>query len=77
MSGNPIVNTGLWSLAFRAPGSGFDPNALFFTAGIDDEEDGLFGEIVPAAEAVPEPTPLVLVVFGILGLVAARWRRRT
>jgi uncharacterized protein (TIGR03118 family) len=75
MSGNPIVNTGLWSLAFRAPGSGFDPNALFFTAGIDEENDGLFGEIVPAA--VPEPAPLVLVVFGILGLAAARWRRRS
>ena len=74
-SGNPIVNTGLWSLAFRAPGSGFDPNALFFTAGINDEEDGLFGEIVPAA-AVPESTPFVLVVFGVLGLAAAKWRRR-
>jgi uncharacterized protein (TIGR03118 family) len=77
MNGNPIVNTGLWSLAFRAPGSGFNPNALFFTAGIDDEEDGLFGEIVPAAEAVPEPTPFVLVLFGILGLAAAKWRRRS
>lgn len=76
MSGHPIVNTGLWSLAFRAPGSGFNPDALFFTAGINDEEDGLFGEILPAAEAVPEPTPLVLVAFGVLGLAAARWRRR-
>ena len=28
-SGNPIVNSGLWALDFRAPGSGFDSNALF------------------------------------------------
>src|SRR5437660_4221090 len=41
-SGNPIVNDGLWALDFRANGSGFDPNALFITAGINDEADGLF-----------------------------------
>jgi hypothetical protein len=51
-SGHPIVNSGLWALNFWAPGSGFDPNALFFTAGINGEADGLFGEITPS----PEPS---------------------
>jgi len=48
-----LVNEGLWALAFRAPGSGFNPNALYFAAGIDDEQHGLFGTITPSA--VPEP----------------------
>jgi len=52
LTGNPIVNSGLWALNFRAPGSGLDPNALFFTAGINNEADGLFGEITPS----PEPS---------------------
>jgi len=72
LDGLPIVNPGLWALAFRAPGSGFDPNALFFTAGINDEDDGLFGEIVVAA--VPEPVTLGLVGAGLAALVRSRRR---
>jgi len=34
-SHHPIVTGGLWALAFRAPGSGFDPHTLFLTAGIN------------------------------------------
>jgi uncharacterized protein (TIGR03118 family) len=69
-NGVPIENPGLWALEFRSPLSSFDPNALFFTAGINDEEDGLFGEIRPVA-AVPEPMTLTLVAAGaMLG-----WRR--
>jgi uncharacterized protein (TIGR03118 family) len=49
-----IVNSGLWSLEFRAGGSGFDPNTLFFTAGINGQADGLFGAI----QATPEPATL-------------------
>jgi uncharacterized protein (TIGR03118 family) len=60
-AGNPIVNSGLWALEFRAPGSGFDSNALFFTAGINNEMDGLFGELT----AAPEP--------GAVNLLAAGW----
>ncbi len=48
--GNPLVNSGLWSLAFRGAGSGLDPNTLYFTAGINGELDGLFGAI----QAIPE-----------------------
>jgi uncharacterized protein (TIGR03118 family) len=70
LSGNPIVNSGLWALNFRASGSGFDPNALFFNAGINGEADGLFGEITPA----PEPSTLALLALGIGALALLRRR---
>jgi uncharacterized protein (TIGR03118 family) len=70
LSGSPIVNSGLWALNFRATGSGFDSNALFFNAGINDEADGLFGEITPA----PEPSSLALLALGIAGLGLLRRR---
>lgn len=68
--GNPIVNNSLWALNFRAQGSGFDPNTLFFSAGINNEADGLFGEI----QVVPEPgtlgtAALVLAMGLIFGTV--------
>src|ERR1700730_4811524 len=53
--GNPITNPGLWSLSFREAGNGFDPNALFFDAGINGEVGGLFGEIQVAPSSVPAP----------------------
>jgi uncharacterized protein (TIGR03118 family) len=72
-SGNPIVNNGLWSLAFDpgAPGS-TDINALYFTAGINQGDDGLFGKI----DAVPEPAVSSLAILGLLGISALRYRRR-
>jgi uncharacterized protein (TIGR03118 family) len=69
-SGNPIVNDGLWGIAFG--NSSANPNALYFTAGIHDEADGLFGEI----QAVPEPAAMALVAMGFLGLVGIARRRR-
>ena len=41
--GNPIEIEGLWALVFAPNATGSDPNKLFFTAGPDDEEHGLFG----------------------------------
>jgi uncharacterized protein (TIGR03118 family) len=43
----PIVIDGLWGLRFAPATPGADPNALFFTAGPNDEADGLFGTLVP------------------------------
>jgi hypothetical protein len=71
-SGNPIVNDGLWALDFRAVGSGFDPNALFITAGIQDENHGLFAEI----QAVPEPGAMALFALGCLGIAGIARRSR-
>jgi len=75
--GHPIVNSGLWSLQFRSSSSSFDPNALFFTAGINAEADGLFGRINVAG--VPEPSTLALLLTGLsvaLGRRLVRRRRR-
>src|SRR5215471_10427916 len=36
---------GLWALEFGNAGSNGNPDTLFFTAGINDEADGLFGTI--------------------------------
>lgn len=64
---NPIVNTGLWALVTRS-GPGFDPNAVYFAAGINNERDGLFGRI----DAVPEPASLALLACG--SLLFGGWR---
>jgi uncharacterized protein (TIGR03118 family) len=45
--GGPIVINGLWGLRFAPMTPGAGPNTLFFTAGPNDEADGLFGTLVP------------------------------
>lgn len=70
-NGNPLVNSGLWALAFRT-GSSFNPDALYFAAGINGQRDGLFGEITAA---VPEPASFTLIAAGLLA--ATLLRRRT
>ena len=48
--GNPIVNPYLWALEFRTGGPNINTNSLYFTAGYNDQKDGLFGFIgVPNA----------------------------
>ena len=44
---NPVEIEGLWGLIFGNGGRGGDPHTLYFTAGIADEEHGLFGKLVP------------------------------
>jgi uncharacterized protein (TIGR03118 family) len=72
--GKPLVNDGLWSLEVRTGGTGNDLGAVYFTAGINDEQDGLFGKIDPAA--VPEPASIVGTATGMIGLVLLRFRSR-
>jgi uncharacterized protein (TIGR03118 family) len=44
--GNPIIIDGLWGISFApATATSIDPNWLFFAAGPDDEEHGLYGYI--------------------------------
>ena len=71
LSGSPIVNSGLWALNFRAVGSGFDPNALFITAGINGEANGLFAEIQQA----PEPGTFLMLALAGIPLVWRKVRR--
>jgi uncharacterized protein (TIGR03118 family) len=42
-----IVIDELWALQFGNGGNGGDPNTLYFTAGIGEEEHGLFGSLKP------------------------------
>jgi uncharacterized protein (TIGR03118 family) len=71
-SGNPIVNQGLWGLAFGNGAQGTSMGTLYFTAGIpgpDDIEDhGLFGSLTNA----PEPATTALIAAGLATIL---WRR--
>jgi uncharacterized protein (TIGR03118 family) len=44
-SGLPVHNDGLWALQVGNGGSGGSTSSVFFTAGLNDEADGLFGKI--------------------------------
>ncbi|HVI79653.1 MAG TPA: TIGR03118 family protein, partial [Candidatus Acidoferrum sp.] len=70
-TGKPIVNSGLWALGTRT-GAGFDTNAVYFTAGINGEADGLFGRI----NAVPEPLSVGMAGLGGVLLALFGLRRR-
>lgn len=70
--GNPIVNPFLWALETRTGGNSVDLGAVYFTAGIDNQNDGLFGKIDP----VPEPTTIVETASGLIALALMKLRRR-
>jgi uncharacterized protein (TIGR03118 family) len=57
VNGKPFLNPGLWTLTFGSGGVGGDPNTLYFSAGINSERDGLFGEIQATPSPVPSPPP--------------------
>ncbi len=69
--GDPLALDGLWGLKFGNGGNGGSPDALYFTAGPDNESHGLFGAITPT----PEPSTLFLLA-GALPAVAWFRRRR-
>jgi hypothetical protein len=46
--GNPIQIGDLWALTNGTGANGSDPNAVYFTAGVQDEKHGLFGSLSPA-----------------------------
>jgi uncharacterized protein (TIGR03118 family) len=73
-NGQPLVIDNLHALAFGNNGPNANPLALYFTAGINNQTDGLFGAIAPTA--TPEPSTLLLLCSGLVGVVAYRWRRR-
>jgi uncharacterized protein (TIGR03118 family) len=66
--GTPLVNQDLWALAVTPTA----PDAVYFTAGINGQRDGLLGDIV----ASPEPGSLALIVLGSIGLGLFLGRKR-
>jgi uncharacterized protein (TIGR03118 family) len=44
-TGQPLVIDGLWALVFGSGQSGFEADEIYFTAGPNDEADGLFGSL--------------------------------
>ncbi len=58
--GNEVAVTidGLWALRVGNGGMGGNPGLVYFTAGPDDESNGLFGSLSPTA--VPEPAGWLL-----------------
>jgi uncharacterized protein (TIGR03118 family) len=71
-NGNPIANDFLWALDFGNGGPGFSSTTLYFTAGVNNQKDGLFGSI----QVVPEPGALWLAAAGLLLILGARFRPR-
>jgi uncharacterized protein (TIGR03118 family) len=47
--GKPITIDGLWSLMPGNGGTNSDPNSIYFTAGPNGEQDGLFGKLTASA----------------------------
>jgi len=76
LDGSITINTGstspvgLWALDFGNGVTG-NNNTLYFTAGVNNLKDGLFGAI----NSVPEPDYLGLFVPGIAGLLIYRLHR--
>ena len=72
--GMPLINQGLWGIAFGNGAQGTSTSTLYFTAGIPGpdkiEDHGLFGAI-----ATPEPGSLTLLGGGLVSLLAYGWRR--
>jgi len=52
--GEPIRIDGLWALRVGNGGAGGAANTVYFTAGLDGEQHGLFGSLATAAPGSPE-----------------------
>jgi uncharacterized protein (TIGR03118 family) len=66
-SAGVISISGLWGIGFGNGSASGPLNVLYFAAGINGEDDGLFGRI-----SVPEPATLSIFGLGLLGLFALR-----
>jgi uncharacterized protein (TIGR03118 family) len=52
--GEPIQIDGLWALRVGNGGAGGDASKVYFTAGLDHEQHGLFGSLAAVAAGTPE-----------------------
>ena len=71
--GQPLVNPFLWALETRTGGNNVNTNAVYFTAGINNQQDGLLGEIT--VTSVPEPATIFETASGLIALALSRFRR--
>jgi uncharacterized protein (TIGR03118 family) len=71
-NGNPISIDGLWDLNFGNGANGGLKNSLYFSAGLNDEADGLVGFL-----HVPEPFTLSVFGAGLAGMAVVRRRRKS
>jgi uncharacterized protein (TIGR03118 family) len=51
--GTPIQNDRLWTLIPGNGGTGGDTQVIYFTAGLENEEHGVFGSLTPAPHDAP------------------------
>jgi uncharacterized protein (TIGR03118 family) len=70
-NGKPLTVDGLWGLTVGNGGKGGNSQSLYFSAGPNNESNGLFGVITPGPS-----TPILLAAAG-LGLLGFSWRRRS
>jgi hypothetical protein len=54
-NGAPIINASLWDMVFGGGGPSGDPNTMYLTAGLANEQHGLFAAITP--DATPGAAP--------------------
>jgi len=73
--GSPLSIDGLWGLEFGNGGSAGPTTALFFSAGSNNQTDGLFGALTvdtPAATTPEAPLVGLLLLAGAGGLAGNR-----
>jgi uncharacterized protein (TIGR03118 family) len=76
-NGLALVNDNLWALETGAGGTNVNPDALYFTAGLASQTDGLFGEIdFPNPVATPEPATIFETASAVLLIALFSIRRR-
>ncbi len=67
-NGQPLAIDGLWGLIPGNDGSGGSSQSIYFSAGPNGEQDGLFGVI----SSVPEPSSMVLALIAVTVVAAAK-----